>query len=175
MLVFVFVLLFVVPCVWCAISVLSKPHFSGPSGTRYIVPGIYYQVPGTYLLVVTATGAPCPFATPELSFLHRVLRRVFVARKPSFFFLHFLSFPRRAQEHLDARLTEFGKEQCASLKATSHGIDKEAQLVVVSPLTRAIQTAMLSIDQVRPAARTRTRSMYGSVLPIGFVRFIDLC
>eukprot|EP00904_Undaria_pinnatifida_P003935 jgi/Undpi1/13542/HiC_scaffold_8.g03201.m1 len=50
-------------------------------------------------------------------------------------------------EHLDARLTDFGIEQCASLKATKHGIEKEAQLVVVSPLTRAIQTAMLSIEQ----------------------------
>lgn len=35
------------------------------------------------------------------------------------------------------------------MKATDHGIEKEAKLVVVSPLTRAIQTAMLSIDQAR--------------------------
>ncbi|CAM9614982.1 unnamed protein product, partial [Ectocarpus sp. 4 AP-2014] len=51
-------------------------------------------------------------------------------------------------EHLDARLTDLGKEQCAALKAANHGIEKEAELVVVSPLTRAIQTAMLAIDQV---------------------------
>ncbi|CAN0318761.1 unnamed protein product, partial [Ectocarpus fasciculatus] len=51
-------------------------------------------------------------------------------------------------EHLDARLTDLGKEQCATLKAANHGIEKEAELVVVSPLTRAIQTAMLTIDQV---------------------------
>ncbi|CAM9465379.1 unnamed protein product [Ectocarpus fasciculatus] len=51
-------------------------------------------------------------------------------------------------EHLDARLTDLGKEQCATLKAANHGIEKEAELVVVSPLTRAIQTAMLAIDQV---------------------------
>ncbi|CAB1116470.1 unnamed protein product [Ectocarpus sp. CCAP 1310/34] len=51
-------------------------------------------------------------------------------------------------EHLDARLTDLGKQQCATLKATKHGVEKEAQLVVVSPLTRAIQTAMLTIDQV---------------------------
>ncbi|CAN0442862.1 unnamed protein product, partial [Ectocarpus sp. 13 AM-2016] len=54
----------------------------------------------------------------------------------------------RAQEHLDARLTDLGMEQCATLKAANHGIEKEAELVVVSPLTRAIQTAMLAIDQV---------------------------
>lgn len=53
------------------------------------------------------------------------------------------------QEHLDARLTDLGKQQCATLKATSHGVEKEAELVVVSPLTRAIQTAMLTIDQAR--------------------------
>ncbi|CAM9387297.1 unnamed protein product [Ectocarpus sp. 6 AP-2014] len=51
-------------------------------------------------------------------------------------------------EHLDARLTDLGKEQCATLKAANHGIEKEAELVVVSPLTRAIETAMLAIDQV---------------------------
>ena len=37
------------------------------------------------------------------------------------------------------------------MKATEHEVEKEAQLVVVSPLTRAIQTAMLSIDQARLA------------------------
>ncbi|CAM9576038.1 unnamed protein product [Pylaiella littoralis] len=51
-------------------------------------------------------------------------------------------------EHLDARLTDKGKQQCAALKATNHGVEKEAELVVVSPLTRAIQTAVLTIDQV---------------------------
>eukprot|EP00752_Nemacystus_decipiens_P016046 g14345.t1 len=51
-------------------------------------------------------------------------------------------------EHLDARLTDLGQQQCATLKATNHGVEKEAELVVVSPLTRAIQTAMLTIDQV---------------------------
>lgn len=56
---------------------------------------------------------------------------------------------RMVQEHLDARLTELGKQQCATLKATNHGVEKEAELVVVSPLTRAIQTAMLTIDQAR--------------------------
>lgn len=67
------------------------------------------------------------------------------------------SFVSAAQEHLDARLTDVGKEQCATLKATNHGIEKEAELVVVSPLTRAIQTAMLTIDQVRHAS-------FGSVM-----------
>lgn len=53
------------------------------------------------------------------------------------------------QEHADARLTDFGKEQCATLKGMGHHIENEAQLVVVSPLTRAIETAMLTIGQVR--------------------------
>lgn len=52
------------------------------------------------------------------------------------------------EEHFDARLTDFGNEQCAALKATGHGIEKEAQLVVVSPLTRAIETAIRTVDQV---------------------------
>ncbi|CAM9268494.1 unnamed protein product [Discosporangium mesarthrocarpum] len=51
-------------------------------------------------------------------------------------------------EHMDARLTDKGKDQCRNLKAVGHGIQKEAQLVVVSPLTRAIQTALLTLDQV---------------------------
>lgn len=52
------------------------------------------------------------------------------------------------QEYFDARLTKLDEDHCAILKATNHGIEKEAQLVVVSPLTRAIQTALLTIDQV---------------------------
>lgn len=61
------------------------------------------------------------------------------------------------QEHLDARLTDLGKQQCATLKATNHGVEKEAELVVVSPLTRAIQTAMLTIDQARTSPFYRRR------------------
>lgn len=73
---------------------------------------------------------------------------LYVARVPPFVSLtaRLLFF---VQEHLDARLTDLGKQQCAILKATNHGVAKEAKLVVVSPLTRAIQTAMLTIDQAR--------------------------
>lgn len=63
-----------------------------------------------------------------------------------------------AQEHLDARLTDLGKQQCAKLKATKHDMEKEAELVVVSPLTRAIQTAMLTIDKVREKRVARSHS-----------------
>ncbi|CAM9156015.1 unnamed protein product [Ascophyllum nodosum] len=51
------------------------------------------------------------------------------------------------EEYADARLTEVGKEQCAKLKADNPGL-KETKLVVISPLSRAIQTALLSIEQV---------------------------
>lgn len=61
------------------------------------------------------------------------------------------------QEHFDARLTDFGNEQCAALKATGHGIEKEAQLVVVSPLTRAIETAIRTVDQVCIRVHDSTR------------------
>lgn len=52
------------------------------------------------------------------------------------------------QEHADARITDIGKKQCADLKAAKHAVLLEAKLVIVSPLTRAIQTALLSIEQV---------------------------
>lgn len=88
-----------------------------------------------------------------------------------------LSARARLQEHLDARLTAFGTEQCASLKATKHGLEKEAQLVVVSPLTRAIQTAILSIDQVRLGwlvQEDQRRPINDRFLSIGFIiYFID--
>lgn len=58
-----------------------------------------------------------------------------------------------AQEHSDARLTNTGKEQCAALKDSEPGIEKEAQLVIVSPLTRALQTATLTIEKVHSSMK----------------------
>ncbi|CAM9410424.1 unnamed protein product [Choristocarpus tenellus] len=60
----------------------------------------------------------------------------------------FCMYFNKSQEHLDARLTDVGIEQCKALRETIHGIREEAQLVVVSPLSRALQTALLTFDQV---------------------------
>ncbi|CAM9146320.1 unnamed protein product [Chrysoparadoxa australica] len=52
------------------------------------------------------------------------------------------------EEHLDARLTDFGKGQCAELAKESKKLAGEVQLVVVSPLSRAVETALLCLEQV---------------------------
>ena len=55
-------------------------------------------------------------------------------------------------EHWDARLTPKGEEQCAALKTSIRGDGVwgyakplNLDLVVVSPLTRCLQTAVLSL------------------------------
>jgi len=52
----------------------------------------------------------------------------------------------------DARLTEFGKEQCAALRNSSvcRQIAPEIQLVLVSPCSRATQTALLAFRDLVP-------------------------
>ena len=53
----------------------------------------------------------------------------------------------REIENLDARLTPFGEEQCRQLASTcmsSHGLLEQAELVVTSPMTRCVQTALQS-------------------------------
>jgi len=57
----------------------------------------------------------------------------------------------RKMEHLDARLTEKGKEQCRALAATIEAERPylfDAELIVTSPLTRCIQTTLLSLDPI---------------------------
>lgn len=55
-------------------------------------------------------------------------------------------------ENIDARLTDLGKEQCRSLADTIQKGERpylyEAELVVTSPLTRCIQTTLLSLEPV---------------------------
>jgi len=48
----------------------------------------------------------------------------------------------------DARLTDFGEEQCAELRPSVCKIAREIQLVLVSPCTRATQTALLSFQDL---------------------------
>lgn len=100
--------------------------------------------------MLPSTPTPAAFLffqhRPAFLFIRTVGRTIFhfsVPHRP----LRILFFQK--QEHLDARLTDLGKQQCATLKAKKHGVEKEAELVVVSPLTRAIQTAMLTIDKAR--------------------------
>ena len=53
----------------------------------------------------------------------------------------------REIENLDARLTPLGEEQCRQLASTcmsSHGLLEQAELVVTSPMTRCVQTALQS-------------------------------
>jgi len=57
----------------------------------------------------------------------------------------------RAMEHLDARLTDKGQQQCRALAATiphERPYLFQTELVVTSPLTRCIQTALLSLEPV---------------------------
>lgn len=46
----------------------------------------------------------------------------------------------------DARLTEFGKEQCLQLKQTQK-VGSDVELVLVSPCSRATETAILSFQE----------------------------
>lgn len=135
---------------------------------RYIVEAlpciIEYLLYGVYVQTIGSTGAGLKFWGKITLFIAIVIVRrlqLVLSLSLSLFSLSLhlsaslslsrcmLRCPRTLiQEHLDARLTDFGKEQCSDLKATSHGVEKEAEVVVVSPLTRAIQTAMLTIDQV---------------------------
>jgi broad specificity phosphatase PhoE len=67
-------------------------------------------------------------------------------------------------EYWDAHLTPLGKEQCATLKASIRGDGVwgyhkplNLDLVVVSPLTRCLQTAVLSLgDPCEAQARLTT-------------------
>ena len=57
----------------------------------------------------------------------------------------------RAMEHLDARLTDKGQQQCRALAATiphERPYLFQTELVVTSPLTRCIQTTLLSLEPV---------------------------
>lgn len=49
----------------------------------------------------------------------------------------------------DARLTEFGVSQCIELATAANLLKDEVQLVIVSPLTRAIETALLGFASVK--------------------------
>ena len=55
---------------------------------------------------------------------------------------------------MDARLTPFGEQQCEALAAASADVVAGATLVVTSPLTRCVQTALLSFPALasRPPA-----------------------
>ena len=55
---------------------------------------------------------------------------------------------------MDARLTPFGEQQCEALAAASADVVAGATLVVTSPLTRCVQTAVLSFPALasRPPA-----------------------
>jgi Histidine phosphatase superfamily (branch 1) len=52
------------------------------------------------------------------------------------------------QAHLDARLTALGKQQCAQLQPHASKLYAEIELVVVSPMSRALETATLCFEQV---------------------------
>lgn len=52
----------------------------------------------------------------------------------------------------DAPLTPTGKEQCAALKAQIEAEGVDVELIVVSPLTRTLQTATLSFGAAQPNA-----------------------
>ena len=54
------------------------------------------------------------------------------------------SSPYRSVEHFDAPLTHVGEQQCARLAAGTVAALKNVQLVVTSPMTRAVQTALLT-------------------------------
>ena len=62
----------------------------------------------------------------------------------------------RSMQNLDARLTDYGKEQCRALASRIQQADdpvlehlaSDLQLVVTSPLTRTMQTALLSLEPV---------------------------
>jgi broad specificity phosphatase PhoE len=49
---------------------------------------------------------------------------------------------------LDARLTALGKQQCAQLQPLASKLYAEIELVVVSPMSRALETATLCFEQV---------------------------
>ena len=59
----------------------------------------------------------------------------------------------RDPKNHDARLTPFGEQQCAALAASSARAVAGATLVVTSPMTRCVQTALLSFP-CRVAAAT---------------------
>ncbi|CAN0410603.1 unnamed protein product, partial [Phaeothamnion confervicola] len=54
-------------------------------------------------------------------------------------------FAYQNQKYTDARLTTIGKEQCAKLRPEAAALASDIELVVVSPLTRAIETAQLGL------------------------------
>jgi len=56
----------------------------------------------------------------------------------------------REARHHDARLTGFGEQQCEILARTPAAIEAQtsASLVVTSPLTRCVQTALLSFPDI---------------------------
>lgn len=51
-------------------------------------------------------------------------------------------------QHLDARLTDYGKEQCHSLSKTSSTLVSKDAVVVSSPLTRCVQTSLHSFPHL---------------------------
>mmetsp|Transcript_23820 Transcript_23820/g.43031 ORF Transcript_23820/g.43031 Transcript_23820/m.43031 type:complete len:237 (-) Transcript_23820:225-935(-) len=50
----------------------------------------------------------------------------------------------------DARLTDFGKQQCETLKDDASSIGPQVELVLTSPCTRATETALLSFQDHVP-------------------------
>lgn len=57
---------------------------------------------------------------------------------------------RHPKNH-DARLTAFGEQQCDALATSSADLVAGAQLVITSPLTRCVQTALLSFPALAAA------------------------
>eukprot|EP00611_Tribonema_gayanum_P032528 TRINITY_DN977_c0_g1_i1.p1 TRINITY_DN977_c0_g1~~TRINITY_DN977_c0_g1_i1.p1 ORF type:complete len:232 (+),score=37.55 TRINITY_DN977_c0_g1_i1:627-1322(+) len=49
---------------------------------------------------------------------------------------------------MDARLTDLGREQCRALQGRVVSNSEEVQLMVVSPMSRAIDTAMIAFEKV---------------------------
>jgi len=58
----------------------------------------------------------------------------------------------QSEQWFDAALTDLGKQQCDAL-ASQHGVTASAELLVVSPLTRTLQTATLSFPTLVGSAR----------------------
>ena len=61
---------------------------------------------------------------------------------------------------LDARLTDEGEQQCASLRQTIARL--EPSLIVTSPLTRTVQTAMLALEPQWSAGVPQTPAAHSS-------------
>ena len=58
-------------------------------------------------------------------------------------------------------MTEFGREQCRALRPAAAAVANDVELVVVSPLSRAIETALISFQDVRKRMRKHARDTLG--------------